>query len=77
MIDNADFVQLSECCFNMCDALRSAVQRKKGDDPNDSQDVNLGMELKDLERCVTSPPLFLISYQVFPESRAKSRGPSG
>ena len=36
MIDDKDFVQLSERCFNVCEVLKTTIQGKNADDINES-----------------------------------------
>lgn len=48
MIDNSDSVQLSEYCFNMCEALEPAIEGRNADDLNES----VRRAFEDLERCV-------------------------
>jgi len=48
MIDNRDSVQLSEYCFNVCEAVKVALEGKNADDLSESIEVALA----DLERCV-------------------------
>jgi len=51
MIDNKDFVQLSEYFFDVCEMLKTAIQGKNMDDLNEP----VRTALKDLERCVNQP----------------------
>lgn len=48
MVDNKDSVQVSECCFNVCETLKGAIQGKNRDDLNESEKI----AVEDLERCV-------------------------
>jgi len=48
MVDNEDYVQVSEYCFDTCVALEPVIQGKSADYSNES----LRMALEDLERCV-------------------------
>jgi len=48
LIDDKDSVQLSESCFNACNALKTVVQGRNVDGLDDS----VRIALKDLERCV-------------------------
>jgi len=48
MIDNKDSVQLSESCFNICEALNTAIQGENTDDLDES--VRVALEVS--ERCV-------------------------
>ena len=48
MIDNEDYLQLSEYCYNVCKALKTAIRGKSADDPNES----VSKTIEDLERCV-------------------------
>ena len=36
MIDDEDSVQLSEYCFDVCEALKTVIQGKNADDINES-----------------------------------------
>lgn len=51
MVGNNDSVQLSEYCFNVCEALKTAIQGKGVEDLSESVRV----ALKDSERCVDQP----------------------
>ena len=51
MADNKDSVQLSEYCFNACEALKTTIQGNNADDLNEP----VGVALKDLERCICLP----------------------
>ena len=46
MIDNEDYLQLSEYCFNVCEVLKTVIQGKDADDLNES----VRETLEDLER---------------------------
>ena len=48
MIDNKDFVQLSEYCFNICEALKISIQGKNVED----LDRSVRMALEDSERYI-------------------------
>ena len=48
MIDDEDSGQLSEDCFSVCEALKTAIQGKNADDLNES----VKMALEDSKRCV-------------------------
>ena len=48
MINNKDFVQLSEYFFDVCEMLKTAIQGKNIDDLNEP----VRTALEDLERCV-------------------------
>ena len=48
MIDDKDYLQLSEYCFNVCEVLKTAIQGKTADTSNES----VSKATEDLERCV-------------------------
>ena len=48
MIDDNDSVQLSDYCFNVCEVLKTTIQRRDEDGLDESVRVALG----DLEKCV-------------------------
>ena len=56
--DDKDSVQLSEYCFDACEALNTAIQGKNADDLNESAK----MALKDLERCIRLSRRYLLPY---------------
>jgi hypothetical protein len=75
MADDEDSVELSEYCFSLCEALKTAIQGKNADDLNES----VRMALEDSERCVDWPRSnsCLYPYQTTSGLRAKSNGLSG
>ena len=48
MIDNKDYLELSEYCFNICEVLKTAIQGKNVDDLDES----VRKTLENLERWV-------------------------
>ena len=48
MIDNKDYLELSEYCFNVCEVLKTSIQGKSVDDLDES----VREALQNLERCV-------------------------
>ena len=52
MINNYDFVKLSEYCFNVCLTLETVIRGKNADDLNEVARV----ALENLEGCVSVSP---------------------
>jgi len=48
MIDDRDSLQLSEYCFNVCGAVKTAIQGMNAGDLSES--VRMALALRDLER---------------------------
>ena len=72
MIDNEDYLQLSEYYFNVCEVLKTIIQGKNADNVNES----VRKILEDLESyadwlCSCLPP-----YRATLGSGVKSSGPS-
>jgi hypothetical protein len=70
MIDDENSGQLSEGCFSICEALKTAVQGKNADDLNES----VKMALEDSKRCVDWSWPCPLPYQATPGLHAKSNG---
>lgn len=58
MIDSKYSVQLSEYLFNVCEVVKTAIQGKNADDPNES----VKKALENLERYIDYPWPCLLSY---------------
>jgi hypothetical protein len=58
MIDDKDAVQLSEDCFSVCEALKTAIQGKDVDYLSES----VKMAFEDSKRCVDWPLSYLLPY---------------
>lgn len=73
MITDKDSMELSDYCFNVCEALNTAIRAKKKGGLNESARVSL----EDLARCVDRPhnvgPVYAPTYLIPASSASSSR----
>jgi len=70
MINDKDFVQLSESCSNVCEVLNATIQGKNVEDLNES----VRTTLEDSERYFNLHGSVCLSYRVSPGFCVKSSG---